>query len=50
LKSRDVSFDEMEEVALHFGAYYGWAKASHLNQVITEQKRRVLDEWREEAS
>ncbi len=28
----------------HFGAYYGWAKASHLNQVVTEQKQRVLDE------
>ena len=48
LKSRDVSFDEMDEVALHFGAYYGWAKASHLNQVIGEQKQRVLDEWRAE--
>ncbi len=49
LKSRDVSFDEMDEVALHFGAYYGWAKASHLNQVIGEQKQRVLDEWQAEA-
>jgi len=46
LKSRDVSFDEMDEVALHFGAYYGWAKASHLSQTISEQKQRVLDEWR----
>ena len=27
-------------------AYYGWAKASHLNQAIGEQKQRVLDEWR----
>ncbi len=44
LKSRDVSFDEMDELVLHFGAYYGWAKASHLNQVVTEQKQRVLDE------
>jgi len=49
LKSRDVSLDEMDEVALHFGAYYGWAKASHLNQVIGEQKQRVVDEWRAEA-
>jgi 4-carboxymuconolactone decarboxylase len=49
LKSRDVSFDEMDELALHFGAYYGWAKASNLNQVIGEQKQRVLDEWRAEA-
>jgi 4-carboxymuconolactone decarboxylase len=34
---------------LHFGAYYGWAKASHLSQAIAEQKKRVLNEWREEA-
>lgn len=45
LKSRDVSFDEMDEVALHFGAYYGWPKASRLMQVIDEQKQRVTDEW-----
>ncbi len=44
LKSGDVSFDEMDELALHFAAHYGWLKASHLNQVIAEQKRRVLDE------
>jgi 4-carboxymuconolactone decarboxylase len=48
LKSRDVSFDEMDEVALHFAAYYGWPKASHLNQGIGEQKQRVLSEWRTE--
>jgi 4-carboxymuconolactone decarboxylase len=46
LKSRDVSFDEMDELALHFAAYYGWPKASHLNQAIRDQKQRVLDEWR----
>ena len=45
LKSGDVSFDEMDEVALHFGAYYGWAKASRLMQVIEEQKQRVTQEW-----
>ncbi|BBY29029.1 hypothetical protein GCM10023114_11070 [Mycolicibacterium sediminis] len=44
LKSGDVSFDEMDELALHFAAYYGWPKASHLNQAIGAQKRRVLDE------
>lgn len=49
LKSRDLSFDEMDEIALHFAAYFGWPKASHLNQVIGEQKPRVLDEWRAEA-
>lgn len=48
MKSRDVSFEEMDEFALHFAAYCGWPKASHLNQVIGEQKARVLDEWREE--
>jgi 4-carboxymuconolactone decarboxylase len=50
LKSRDISFAEMDELALHFAAYYGWPKASHLNQVIGEQQQRVLDEWRAEAS
>jgi 4-carboxymuconolactone decarboxylase len=49
LKSRDISFDEMDELALHFGAYYGWAKAANLGQAIDEQKQRVLNEWREEA-
>ncbi|OMC56839.1 carboxymuconolactone decarboxylase [Mycobacterium sp. IS-836] len=44
LKSGDVSFDEMDEFALHFAAYYGWPKASYLSQVIAEQKQRVLDE------
>jgi 4-carboxymuconolactone decarboxylase len=50
LKSRDVSFDEMDELALHFAAYYGWPKASHLSQVIGEQKQRVSEEWRLENS
>ena len=45
LKSRDLSFEEMDELALQFAAYYGWPKASHLNQVIDEQKQRVLQEW-----
>ena len=31
----------MDELALHFAAYYGWAKASHLNEEIGEQKQRV---------
>lgn len=44
LKSRDVSFDEMDELALHFAAYYGWPKAANLNQVIGAQKQRVLAE------
>lgn len=45
LKSREVSFDEMDELALQFAAYYGWPKGSHLNQVIGEQKQRVTQEW-----
>src|SRR5690625_4215393 len=48
LKSRDLSFDEIDEVALHFGAYYGWPKAARLVQVIDEQKQRVTQEWAEE--
>jgi 4-carboxymuconolactone decarboxylase len=39
----------MDELALHFAAYYGWPKASHLNQVIGEQKLRVSEEWAAEA-
>lgn len=49
LKSRDLSFDEMDEVALHFAAYYGWPKASALSQVIEEQKIRVTEEWAAQA-
>jgi 4-carboxymuconolactone decarboxylase len=44
LKSGDVSFDEMDELALQFAAYYGFAKADYLNQVIGEQKQRILAE------
>jgi 4-carboxymuconolactone decarboxylase len=44
LMSGDVSFEEMDEVALHFAAYFGWPKGSYLNQVIAEQKERVLAE------
>jgi 4-carboxymuconolactone decarboxylase len=46
LKSGDVSFEEMDELALHFAAYYGWPKGSYLNQVIAEQKERVQAEAR----
>jgi 4-carboxymuconolactone decarboxylase len=44
LKSGHTSFDEMDEFALQFAAYYGCAKADYLNQVICEQKQRVLAE------
>ena len=49
LKSRDVSFEEMDELALHFAAYYGWPKAANLNLVIREQQQRVLEEDKAEA-
>lgn len=49
LKSGDVSFEEMDELALHFAAYYGWPKAANLNQVIREQQQRVLEEENAEA-
>ncbi|ABM14193.1 carboxymuconolactone decarboxylase family protein [Mycolicibacterium vanbaalenii] len=45
LKSRDLSFTEMDELTLHFAAYYGWPKAAHLSQVAAEQKSRVTEEW-----
>ncbi len=38
----------MDELALHFAAHCGWPKASNLNQVIGEQKQRVLAEWADE--
>jgi 4-carboxymuconolactone decarboxylase len=44
LKSGEISCDEMDELALQFAAYYGCAKADYLNQVIAEQKARVLSE------
>ena len=45
LKSRDLSFDELDELTLHFAAYFGWPKAAHLSQVAAEQKLRVTEEW-----
>ena len=48
LKSRDISFAEMDELALHFAAHHGWPKASQLGGVIAEQQQRVLAEWRAE--
>ncbi|KGI71032.1 carboxymuconolactone decarboxylase [Mycolicibacterium rufum] len=49
LRSRDLSFDEMDELTLHFAAHYGWPKASHLQGVVAEQKQRVSAEWAGEA-
>jgi 4-carboxymuconolactone decarboxylase len=44
MKSGDVSPEEMDELALHFAAYYGWPKGSRLNQAIEDQKERVRKE------
>ena len=44
LKSADLSFAEMDELALHFSAYYGFAKGQHLARVIAEQQERVQRE------
>jgi 4-carboxymuconolactone decarboxylase len=50
LKSRELSFAEMAEITVHFGAYYGWPKAAHLSQVVADQQRRVTEEWAAEGS
>jgi 4-carboxymuconolactone decarboxylase len=39
----------MDKVALHFAACYGWPKASHLSDVIAEQKQHVVNEGAKEA-
>ncbi len=49
LKSRDLSFDEIDQLTVHFAAYFGWPKAAHLSQVAEEQKLRVTEEWAAEA-
>jgi 4-carboxymuconolactone decarboxylase len=46
LKSGDVSYEEMDELALQFAAYCGCAKADYLNHVIAEQQQRVTAENR----
>lgn len=48
LRSRDLSFDEMDELILQFAAYYGWAKAATLQAVAHEQQQRVRQEWAEQ--
>lgn len=44
MKSGDIAFREMDELALHFSAYYGFAKGQRLAQVVLEQQRRILAE------
>jgi 4-carboxymuconolactone decarboxylase len=44
LRSGDLTVDEMNELALHFAAYYGWPKGAYLSQVIGEQRQRLVEE------
>jgi 4-carboxymuconolactone decarboxylase len=44
LKSGDVSFEEMQELVLHFAVYSGWPKASFLNQVVSESWAKIQSE------
>ncbi len=44
LQSRDVSRDEMGELALQFSAYYGAAKAEALDQTARHAWARILEE------
>jgi 4-carboxymuconolactone decarboxylase len=42
LRSRDISFDEMQELILQFSAYYGYAKGEFLQQVALESWEGIL--------
>jgi 4-carboxymuconolactone decarboxylase len=44
LESRDVSRAEMDEVILHFSAYYGFAKGEVMNRVAAEEWTRLGSE------
>jgi 4-carboxymuconolactone decarboxylase len=44
MKSGDLSLSEMQELTLHFAAYYGWPKGSFLNSTVDEQWARVQRE------
>lgn len=48
LKSRDVSFTEMDELVGQVAVYCGWPKAAHLSRVVAEVTPRVLAEWQTE--
>lgn len=48
LKSRDITADEMAELALQIASYYGFAKGEQLNTVAQQQWARILQEEREE--
>src|SRR5262245_28012286 len=37
LATGDISYDEMQEVILHFAVYCGWAKAEAFERVLDEQ-------------
>jgi 4-carboxymuconolactone decarboxylase len=44
LKSRDVSFEEMQEIILQFSAYYGFAKGQVMNEVAAEEWARIQEQ------
>ena len=44
LRSGDLTYDELQEVILHFAVYSGWPKASRLDDAVSEQWRRVQTE------
>jgi 4-carboxymuconolactone decarboxylase len=41
LQSGDISYAEMQEIILHFAAYYGFAKGQIMNEVAAEEWERV---------
>jgi 4-carboxymuconolactone decarboxylase len=44
LRSRDISVDEMNELALQFSAYYGFAKGQQLDHTAKAQWAQILRE------
>jgi 4-carboxymuconolactone decarboxylase len=44
LKTRDISYEEMQEVILQFSAYYGFAKGEVMNDVAAEEWERIVDD------
>ncbi len=49
LKSGDLSFDELDELVLHFAVYCGWAKAQTIERILDVQQARVYAERGEAA-
>jgi 4-carboxymuconolactone decarboxylase len=44
LRSGDLTFDEMQEVVLHFAVYSGWPKATRFDESVVTQWRRLRAE------